>query len=325
MFVFTFRLLSPVQSSKIFQGCTKRNATNTSRQSKKSTDKKGQDVEVNAERPQTSTIVKHVVYTAVAVPTIFTGCAIWQYERIRNESFLLRHQRWQQKEMGIRDHINSIWNSLSPVQKFTYTFVGVNAVVFLMWRVPALQPFMLRYFTHLPAKSHSVLGGTLCGLSHSSGLHFLVNMYVFASFVHPMMPLFGKEQTLAVFLGGATFSSLVSAIFRLSTKSMIPSLGASGGILTLVAITCLTFPDSKLAIAFVDQIIPHSFSAESAVIGIVLFDLLGILLRWKLLDHAGHLGGVAFGVWYAKYGHEFYRDYRNKLLQFWHGVRTGKN
>ena len=32
-----------------------------------------------------------------------------------------------------------------------------------------------------------------------------------------------------------------------------------------------------------------------ALIGLVTFDLAGLLLRWKLFDHAAHLGGIIFG------------------------------
>lgn len=39
-----------------------------------------------------------------------------------------------------------------------------------------------------------------------------------------------------------------------------------------------------------------NFGAGDALIGIIAFDLLGILCGWKMFDHAAHLGGVLFGM-----------------------------
>lgn len=38
------------------------------------------------------------------------------------------------------------------------------------------------------------------------------------------------------------------------------------------------------------------FAAEDALIGIMLFDILGLALGWKMFDHAAHLGGALFGM-----------------------------
>ena len=45
-------------------------------------------------------------------------------------------------------------------------------------------------------------------------------------------------------------------------------------------------------------------------------DALGVLLGWKTLDHWGHLGGAAFGVWYYYYGHKLWQQ-REKLMGSW--------
>ncbi|WAR28716.1 PARL-like protein [Mya arenaria] len=185
------------------------------------------------------------------------------------------------------------------------------------------KPFTCAIFlANTQKKSNSLLGATLSGISHTNGLHLFVNMYVFSSFIPLLLPIFGKEQLTAIFLGGATFSSVTSTLQKLGMKSMIPSVGASGGILSVVAIMCLLYPKEKLAIAFVDKIIPHSFEARSAVIGLVLLDITGIVLGWKVFDHAGHLGGVMFGIWYAKYGQKLFREYQKIIYQGWHKFRS---
>lgn len=52
-------------------------------------------------------------------------------------------------------------------------------------------------------------------------------------------------------------------------------------------------PDSRLNIIFLPW---FSFSAENAVYGIILFDLVGLFLGLRLFDHAAHLGGALFGL-----------------------------
>ena len=34
--------------------------------------------------------------------------------------------------------------------------------------------------------------------------------------------------------------------------------------------------------------------------GLMTFDALGLLLGWKVFDHAAHLGGVLFGMYVAQ-------------------------
>jgi hypothetical protein len=40
------------------------------------------------------------------------------------------------------------WRGIPPAEATVGTLIGINTVVFLMWQVPALKPFMLRHFTH---------------------------------------------------------------------------------------------------------------------------------------------------------------------------------
>ncbi len=71
----------------------------------------------------------------------------------------------------------------------------------------------------------------------------------------------------------------------------------SGAILALVIYACEKMPDARLGILFVPG---FEFSAQSAVYGIILFDLAGLLIGtltpYRLLDHSAHLGGALFGL-----------------------------
>lgn len=269
---------------------------------------------------------KYVIYTALAVPAFFTGCALWQYETVRTK---LKHPQKplqvDRKQYGFRDHVNAIWNSIHPARRLVIEIVAVNVAVFLLWRVPQIQPVMYRYFLCMPTKAHSVVSSTLSAFSHLGGFHLFANMYVLWSFSTVLATFLGKEQFLAVYLAGGTVAGLTSSIYRVMTGKMIPSVGASGAILALIAIVCLQFPDSRLSIAFVDQIIPHSFTAQSAIIGLIVLDCVGIARGWRFLDHAGHLGGVLFGLWYARYGKQIvWEDYRHRFLRKYHTWRNKK-
>ena len=43
----------------------------------------------------------------------------------------------------------------------------------------------------------------------------------------------------------------------------------------------------------------------------------GIILRWRVLDHAAHLGGLLFGIVWIKYGIHLV----DPLLKWWHEQR----
>ena len=164
---------------------------------------------------------------------------------------------------------------------------------------------------------------TLSAFSHHNFFHIFANMYVLWSFTPMALNIYGKEQFLAVYLSAATFSGLTSTIFKSFRGLKIPSVGASGAVIAILASVCYAHPDARLAVAFVEQLIPHSFSAKSALIGLVLFDTAGALFRWKLFDHVAHLGGVLFGLVYMHYGKEITWDrIRKRILRRYHNIRT---
>lgn len=92
---------------------------------------------------------------------------------------------------------------------------------------------------------------------------------------------------------------------RLATADR-PSLGASGSVMALAAVSAALFP--------LDKVQPNPLRAglivplPSAVLLYVISDLVGITSRDSPVDHAGHLGGLAMGIiyvttaWYSKVG-----------------------
>ena len=176
---------------------------------------------------------------------------------------------------------------------------------------------MITWFTSSPAvrKTSPLL---LSCFSHSEFWHIGANMFVLWSFAPLIQSLLGTEQFIAFYITGGTFSSLASHLFKTSIKSKIPSVGASGALLAVLAACCIERPEARLSILFLPF---FTFSAQTALYSIVAFDLAGLLLRWRLFDHAGHLGGTMFGAWYTLYGHKYTWDKRSYVIRQWHELR----
>lgn len=88
--------------------------------------------------------------------------------------------------------------------------------------------------------------------------------------------------------------------------------------MAILAYVCSHFPDTKLGILF----IPHfQFSAGSAIQAIMAFDLAGLIFRWKLFDHAAHLGGALVGLFWSYYGQVHLWPLRQHFVGYWHQLR----
>lgn len=262
----------------------------------------------------------------------FTGCAfgsaaVWQYESLKSrvQSYFDQIQAdWleklrPQKRGDVRKEVNQWWNSLSEGQRTVSGIVALNVVVFCCWRVPSLQRFMIRYFTSNPASKTLCSPMLLSTFSHFSFFHLAANMYVLWSFSSSAVSMMGREQFMAVYLSAGVISTFFSYVCKTATGRFGPSLGASGAIMTVLAAVCTKMPDAKLAIIFLPM---FTFTAANALKAIVVLDSAGLVLGWKFFDHAAHLGGALFGIWYIMFGHELIWKNREPFVKLWHDFRT---
>ncbi|KAM8976494.1 presenilin-associated rhomboid-like protein, mitochondrial [Pelodytes ibericus] len=263
----------------------------------------------------------------------FSGCsfgaaAIWQYESLKSR---MRHYLddiradWleklrPQKQGEFRKQVNDWWNSLSEGQRTVSGIIAANMLVFCLWRVPSLQRTMIRYFTSNPASQSLCLPMILSTFSHFSLFHMAANMYVLWSFSSSIVSMLGPEQFLAVYMSAGVVSTFASYVCKSVTGRFGPSLGASGAIMTVLAAVCTKMPEAKLAIIFLPM---FTFTAGNALKVILALDSAGVILGWKFFDHAAHLGGALFGIWYALYGHEYIWKKREPLVKMWHDFRSG--
>ncbi|KAI3413187.1 hypothetical protein GPALN_010688 [Globodera pallida] len=197
--------------------------------------------------------------------------------------------------------------------KLIWALIGANVAVFLFWQLPLMMPAMCRYFTSGVASKSFFLPMFLSMFSHQHSLHLFCNMYVLQSFAIGAIGLLGPAQFLAMFLSGGVFSGLFSLCHKASMASAIPSLGASGAICAVIGYVCAKLPDQRVHIIFLPM---FPFSANYALYGLLAFETVCMLRivpfhRLMSLDHAAHLGGLLFGMYYAHYEQPRYQHVVN--------------
>lgn len=278
--------------------------------------------------PSGPKLLKPFFFTIGFSGSCFALASIWEYEQMRSQALefknratsWIKRQTQSQKHGEFRNHLNLWWNSLGPENKLFYGIVFINACVFAAWKVPSWRGFMVANFYANPFARAVCWPMVLSTFSHSSILHFGINMFVLQSFMHVASDsVMGKEQFLAFYLSAGVVSSLGSHIFKALTRSPGFSLGASGAILGVLGYFCSVYPDARLQIAFIPG---YTFSADTGLKAMLCFDTLGLLLRWKLFDHAAHLGGALFGMFWYYWGQQGVWKQRVGFLEVWHQFRS---
>jgi len=278
---------------------------------------------------------KSLMFTAAFTAGTFVSVTIWEYEKIRgrainvmrNSNPLLWFKKTPRQELiqselqleldRIKGEIDVIWNKFTPGEKIFAPVFVLNVIVYGLWRVPALKPFMLRYFCSNPGAKAVCWPMFLSTFSHYSLFHLFANMYVLHSFSAAANTL-GREQFLGLYLSAGVIASFTSYLFKVAVAAPGYSLGASGAIMAILAYVCNHYPETKLSILFLPQL---QFSAGNAIQVIMAFDVAGIIFRWRLFDHAAHLGGACMGLFWSYYGQDHLWPLREHIVGFWHQVR----
>ncbi|XP_070157833.1 presenilins-associated rhomboid-like protein, mitochondrial [Polyergus mexicanus] len=269
---------------------------------------------------QPAKLWKHLGFTIMFSSASMVGAAIWEYERIRSQTYKIiqRFRQFRTNRTGWRGEMETWWRNLTEGQKMFVPICFLNTVVFLAWRMPALQKSMVRYFCANPASSTACWPMVLSTFSHYSIFHLAANMYVLHSFSTIAVAALGKEQFLAVYLSSGVIASFASHMYK--TMFGVPglSLGASGAIMGILGFICTQYPDIQLSIIFLPML---TFTAGMAIKGIMAIDVVGCTLGWKYFDHAAHLGGALFGIFWQVWGNANIWQKREPLLTLWHGFR----
>lgn len=274
------------------------------------------------------TLKRPLIFTIGFTAFSFSSAAIWQYENMRKiatekgENGMSRakdlYRTWSMtvpKAGRIREEINAFWNRLNEGEKLFVPILAINVLVFALWRVPALQPVMFKYFSANPQMGNKGLPMLLSAFSHCSLLHLACNMYVLHSFSGPIVAALGKEQFMGLYMSSCVVSSFFSHLAKIATGRMGSSLGASGAICTVLGVFGTLVPDARMQIVFLPF---FTFSASMGIKGLMALDTAGIIAGWQMFDHAAHLSGVLFGIWWCYQGHSIIWHNREYVMNWWH-------
>ncbi|XP_078480863.1 presenilin-associated rhomboid-like protein A, mitochondrial [Lampetra planeri] len=322
--------------------------------------KKG-DVHQEAHKPPTSEAGAPGPPPAARVPLFrplmftvgFTGCtfgaaAILQYETLKSRVQTIKdeveterfpqsiglqgsqdmaywHDWWnqltgfQRQLIFLMSIVDDFWGNLTEGQKTVSGIIAVNAVVLCCWRIPSMQRYMMKLFMSNPASKKQCLPMVLSSFSHYSIIHMMANMYVLWTFSSGIVSLLGREQFIAFYLSAGVISSMVSYICKTASGRFYPSLGASGAVMAVLAAVCAKVPEAKLGMIFLPMV---TLTAGTALKALVAVDSAGLILGWRLFDHAAHIGGALFGVWYVAYGYKLIWRKREPFVKLWHDMRS---
>ncbi|XP_033331698.1 rhomboid family intramembrane serine protease rho-7 [Megalopta genalis] len=263
---------------------------------------------------------KPFTFTVMFSGTTLIAAAIWNYENNRERTYRIinRYRQLGVQKIGWRRDMEIWWNNLTEGEKIFAPICFLNVLVFLAWRVPKFQKTMIKYFCSGSASGATCWPMLLSSFSHHSFLHLAANMYVLHSFCSLAVSALGKEQFVAFYLTSAVMSSFISNLYKTALGLSNPSLGASGAIMGVFGYACTQFPDIYLSIIFLPM---YTFTANTAIKFIMGLDTMGILCRWQFFDHAAHLSGVLFGIFWKIWGSAYIWQKRESILTIWHDIR----
>ncbi|XP_058062035.1 presenilins-associated rhomboid-like protein, mitochondrial [Anopheles bellator] len=277
-----------------------------------------------------SKIWRSFLFTVAFTTGSFVGVSIWEYETVRARAmkalrsklstnwFRERAKQHRQEMEQWQRELSGWWSRLSPGERVFAPICALNAVVYGLWRIPRLAPTMVKYFASNPAAKAVCWPMVLSTFSHYSLFHILANMYVLHSFSHAAVATLGREQFLGMYLSAGVIASFASHVLKTVSRQPGLSLGASGAIMAVLAYVCTQYPDTQLSILFLPM---YTFSAGAAIKVIMGVDMAGVLLGWKIFDHAAHLGGAMFGLFWCYFGAHNLWPLREHFVGYWHELR----
>lgn len=131
--------------------------------------------------------------------------------------------------------------------------------------------------------------------------HILFNMLFLWWFGRTVESMYGSREFLWFYLAAALAASLAYVVLDLATGDWIPMIGASGAVMAVTMLFAVHFPRQIIYLFFVIPV-----EIRWIVLFYVVYDLHPVLLQLSGdpsasgVAHAAHLGGLAFGYFYAR-------------------------
>lgn len=211
------------------------------------------------------------------------------------------------------------WSVMPPVVK---NLLIINALVFFAQMVFGGSGYGIieRYFALWPAGTPEMAPTPRGGLVevprfyvwqllttaflHGSLMHILFNMFGLWLFGMRIENVWGSERFLRFYficvLGASLLQLLVTSapfLFGIGTPTIVPTVGASGGVLGVLLAFGMMYPDEPIYLYFFIPI-----KAKYLVIGLAVLSVFaGVTGAQAGVAHFAHLGGMVAGYFMIQY------------------------
>ncbi len=142
-----------------------------------------------------------------------------------------------------------------------------------------------------------------CAFCHGGIWHILFNMLFLFWFGVTLERMYGSREFCWFYFTAAIISSLAYMVLDAYTGDLIPAIGASGAVMGVLMLYAIHYPRDTIRIYFLFPI-----EIRWIVLFYVVFDLYPVLQALAGNQphtgtaHAAHLGGLAFGYIYWRFG-----------------------
>ena len=180
-----------------------------------------------------------------------------------------------------------------------FQLVGLNVAVFLLWSLLPIW-FMGGHFTtslaHVWSLPPRVWTLVTYAFSHYAFQgHLFGNLLGLYFFGLGLEEAFGRRAVWHLYLGGALAAGFAHLLFNVLTGDPSPTLGASGAVMAFGGAYAALWPNRTFLFNF---FIPMP---AWVLIGLyALFDLRGAISGGSGVAHFAHLGGMAYGLVWAR-------------------------
>ncbi|KAL6869801.1 hypothetical protein ACO1O0_001132 [Amphichorda felina] len=174
--------------------------------------------------------------------------------------------------------------------------VGLNLLVFALWRVPPLWKALNRYMIFVVGKPRPLTLFT-ANFSHQEFKHLAINMAILAlGGVHLHEDL-GRLGFLTMFLGCGA-AGFLSGLVTYSARGMlgITSLGASGAVMGVLGAYYWDHRDDRFRVFGLPQEGVHGIVWWALLVGFSVFEAFSTFAVKNRTDVVGHVAGLVSGM-----------------------------
>lgn len=207
----------------------------------------------------------------------------------------------------VLEQVHHALNRLHFISPSLYYTTLSCFLVFVLWQMPFMQPFLRNYFvlSHFNLTKRRIPCILLSAVSHEGLLHLLGNILVLLTFGPPVKQML-RADIWPLLVGAALAGS--ASFLLLDRNHHGGSLGLSDVTLAIVAVYAKLLPRKRLT-TVVAGLVPVQLEAHRLLYYLLGTSVFGVLVQKQSpIAHSSHLGGLLFGIAY----YEAWRRYRTR-------------